>query len=61
VAVDGVLVADPDARAAGRGAYVCDAACYERACARGGFQRALRRAVAVPAPAAEENVHLRIQ
>jgi predicted RNA-binding protein YlxR (DUF448 family) len=44
-----VLVADPQARLPGRGAYVCDAACYERARARSGFQRALRRAVAVPA------------
>jgi len=61
-----VLAADPHARRPGRGAYVCDAACYERARARGGFQRALRRAVAVPAPtggedAGEENVHLSVQ
>jgi predicted RNA-binding protein YlxR (DUF448 family) len=56
-----MLVADPDARAPGRGAYVCDEACYERARANGGFQRALRRAVAVPAPAAGENVHLRVR
>jgi predicted RNA-binding protein YlxR (DUF448 family) len=56
-----MLAADPQARLPGRGAYVCDAACYERARANGGFPRALRRAVAVPAPGAEENVHLRVQ
>jgi len=40
---DGAPVADPDQRAAGRGAYVHDdPACLERATRRGGFPRAFR-------------------
>ena len=46
VAQDGVLVAGR--RAPGRGAYTCASlACYERAAARGGLARALRRAVRI--------------
>jgi predicted RNA-binding protein YlxR (DUF448 family) len=39
------LVADPAQRLPGRGAYVCDRACAERALRRGGFARSLRSAV----------------
>ena len=46
--VDGVLSEGATTR--GRGAYTCrDAACFERACARGSFSRSLRRAVRVEA------------
>lgn len=46
VAREGVLVAGRTAP--GRGAYTCrDAACFERAAARRGFARALRRPVRV--------------
>lgn len=64
VVVDGAVVADPGATLPGRGAYTCRARqCYERACARGGFNRAFRRAVRVPDTApgqleSSENVHL---
>jgi len=48
---DGALVADPAGRLPGRGAYTCrDAACFEQARARGGFNRAFRQAVRI-APA----------
>ena len=58
VAVDGALVADPQARMPGRGAYVCrEGACFERARERNAFGRALRQRVR-PAPVADENVHL---
>jgi len=51
----GELRPDPQGRLPGRGAYTCrSAACFELARARGGFPRALRRAVRIPA----ENVHL---
>jgi len=40
----GVVVVDPGARAAGRGAYVCpDAACVERALSRGRLAHAFRK------------------
>jgi len=42
---DGRLEFDPEQRRPGRGAYVCDRACAERALARGGFSRSFRRAV----------------
>jgi predicted RNA-binding protein YlxR (DUF448 family) len=45
VLVDGRVQADPAQRLAGRGAYVCDRACAERALARGGFARSFRAAV----------------
>jgi predicted RNA-binding protein YlxR (DUF448 family) len=45
VLVDGRVEVDPDQRRPGRGAYACDRACFERACARGGFARSFRRAV----------------
>jgi hypothetical protein len=45
---DGTLVPDPAGRLPGRGAYTCrDAACFERARARGGFNRAFRQAVRI--------------
>ncbi|MBW3609345.1 MAG: YlxR family protein [Actinobacteria bacterium] len=47
VLVDGRVEADPDQRRPGRGAYACDRACAERACARGGFARSFRRTVFV--------------
>jgi uncharacterized protein len=51
------VVADPQARRPGRGAYTCRTRrCVEQAASRGGFNRAFRRAVT--APAAGENVHL---
>ncbi|WP_081425387.1 YlxR family protein [Conexibacter woesei] len=64
VAIDGVVVADPEGRLPGRGAYTCRAQdCFERARTRGGFNRAFRRAVQAPPTAAaqldsSENVHL---
>jgi predicted RNA-binding protein YlxR (DUF448 family) len=40
---DGLVVADPDGRAVGRGAYVCaDAECMERAFSRGRLTHAFR-------------------
>jgi uncharacterized protein len=46
---DGKLVADPERRLPGRGAYTCRAApCFERARARRSFARTLRRRVEVP-------------
>jgi len=52
-----VVVADPQARRPGRGAYTCRTRhCVEQAVARGGFNRAFRRAMT--APATGENVHL---
>jgi len=48
-APDGTLVADRGRRAPGRGVYTCpDEACLERAAARGGLARTLRRRVRVP-------------
>lgn len=56
--VDGdAVLADPQARLPGRGAYTCRSRrCVERAGRRGGFNRAFRRAVT--APAVGKNVHL---
>ncbi len=49
-APEGTLLADPDRRLAGRGAYTCPSvACFERAASRRAFARTLRRRVAVPA------------
>jgi len=45
VLVDGRVQADPEQRRPGRGAYVCDRACAERALRRGAFQRSFRSAV----------------
>jgi predicted RNA-binding protein YlxR (DUF448 family) len=46
LALDGELVvADERAVLPGRGTYVCDAACYERAVSRKAFSRAFRRNV----------------
>jgi predicted RNA-binding protein YlxR (DUF448 family) len=45
---DADVVCDPDATRPGRGAYVCDAACAERAVARRAFGRAFKRAVSIP-------------
>jgi len=57
VAVDGVVVADPEARTPGRGAYTCRTRrCLRRALRREAFARAFRRAVT--APPSGENVHL---
>jgi uncharacterized protein len=51
------VVADPEVRLPGRGAYTCRTRrCVERAARRGGFNRAFRRAMTTPA--AGENVHL---
>jgi uncharacterized protein len=48
-APEGTLVADPERRRPGRGAYTCrDRACFERAQARRAFPRTLRRGVHVP-------------
>jgi predicted RNA-binding protein YlxR (DUF448 family) len=48
-APDGTLRPDAGRRGPGRGVYTCrSAACVERARARGGFARTLRRAVRVP-------------
>jgi predicted RNA-binding protein YlxR (DUF448 family) len=47
VLVDGRVVADPEQRHPGRGAYACDRACAERAIARGGFARSFRRPVSI--------------
>jgi predicted RNA-binding protein YlxR (DUF448 family) len=44
---DGHVVADPDARLPGRGAYVCNAACARAAVERRDLGRAFRRAVSV--------------
>jgi len=44
VLVDGALQSDPAQRLPGRGAYVCDRVCAERALKRGAFQRSLRSA-----------------
>jgi predicted RNA-binding protein YlxR (DUF448 family) len=53
----GTVVADPEARRAGRGAYTCRTRrCLEVAVSRRGFDRAFRRAMT--APATGENVHL---
>jgi len=50
VAPAGVLTADPDGLAPGRGAYTCPSpACVTRAVDRKGFARAFRRDVEVPA------------
>jgi predicted RNA-binding protein YlxR (DUF448 family) len=43
---DGRLRSDPAARRPGRGAYVCDRACAERALGRRGFERSFRARVA---------------
>jgi predicted RNA-binding protein YlxR (DUF448 family) len=43
-----VVVADPDARLPGRGAYVCDARCAEAALRRRALPRAFRRPVTTP-------------
>jgi predicted RNA-binding protein YlxR (DUF448 family) len=45
VVVAGLVKADPQQRAPGRGAYVCGRACAELAIKRGAFQRAFRAAV----------------
>lgn len=46
LALDGdLVVVDPQAIRGGRGAYVCDDACYARALARRALPRAFRRAV----------------
>ena len=46
---EGRLVADPEARRPGRGAYVCrDAACLADAVRRHGFERSFRAPVLVP-------------
>ncbi len=48
-APNGTLAADRGSRAPGRGVYTCPrAACRERAAARGGLARTLRRPVRVP-------------
>ena len=39
---DGAIAFDPTGRLAGRGAYVCSAACLEQAQGRRGLERALR-------------------
>jgi predicted RNA-binding protein YlxR (DUF448 family) len=50
------VLADPEARRPGRGAYTCRTRdCFERAARGGGFNRAFRRAVT--APLGGENVH----
>jgi predicted RNA-binding protein YlxR (DUF448 family) len=55
--VDGAVIADPEARLPGRGAYTCRTrACLRRAIGRRGFERAFRRAVTTPLDG--ENVHL---
>ena len=43
----GCMVLDPAASKAGRGAYVCGAACAQRAVSRRAFGRAFRRKVEV--------------
>jgi uncharacterized protein len=46
---EGTLLADPDGRVPGRGAYVCrDAECMAEAVRRHGFERSFRAAVRVP-------------
>jgi predicted RNA-binding protein YlxR (DUF448 family) len=47
VLVDGRVEPDPAQRRPGRGAYVCDRACAERAIKRSGFQRSFRCAVRI--------------
>jgi predicted RNA-binding protein YlxR (DUF448 family) len=49
------VVADPAAALPGRGAYVCDDACLERAVRRRAFGRAFRRSVSVPPDLVESN------
>ena len=39
---NGAIVLDEKGRAAGRGAYVCSQACFEKACATHRFDRALK-------------------
>jgi predicted RNA-binding protein YlxR (DUF448 family) len=57
VADGDTVVADPEARLPGRGAYTCRRRrCIERAADRGGFNRAFRRAMTTPADG--KNVHL---
>ena len=49
VVVDGEVVADPEQRLPGRGAYVCpQLGCWQRARARSAFARAFRGHVTVP-------------
>jgi predicted RNA-binding protein YlxR (DUF448 family) len=43
----GRVQADPAQRLPGRGAYVCDSACAERAARRGGFARSFRSPVRI--------------
>jgi predicted RNA-binding protein YlxR (DUF448 family) len=45
VLAEGRVQADPAQRLPGRGAYVCDRGCAERAIRRGGFARSFRSAV----------------
>jgi predicted RNA-binding protein YlxR (DUF448 family) len=47
VVADGRVQADPAQRLPGRGAYVCDRACAERALRRRGFVRAFRSSVRI--------------
>jgi predicted RNA-binding protein YlxR (DUF448 family) len=47
VVADGRVQADPAQRLPGRGAYVCDRACAERALRRRGFDRAFRSSVRI--------------
>ena len=47
VLADGRVQADPAQRLPGRGAYVCDGACAERAARRGGFARSFRSPVRI--------------
>jgi predicted RNA-binding protein YlxR (DUF448 family) len=51
------VVVDPAARLPGRGAYVCDADCAERALKRRAVTRALRRTAEIP-PDFVESVRL---
>jgi predicted RNA-binding protein YlxR (DUF448 family) len=45
--VDGRVQADPAQRLPGRGAYVCDRSCAERAVRRRAFARAFRSSVLI--------------
>ncbi|MBF6620768.1 MAG: YlxR family protein [Patulibacter sp.] len=48
LAVEGdLVVADPQRRLAGRGAYVCDHTCAEEAVKRRAMQRAFRRPISI--------------
>jgi predicted RNA-binding protein YlxR (DUF448 family) len=47
VRVDGRVQADPEQRMPGRGAYVCDRTCAERALRHGAFARAFRSSVLI--------------